>query len=89
MLITTEPALVFLGKLLHEANAPEYVSVRIEQAEGSGPCKMKISRQETGDMQFRHHGRTVLVLDKQTGDSLDEETLDVEQTEKGNRLVLR
>jgi len=89
MPVLTPAALAHLEMMLHDTKAPEDVSVRIEQVGDDGPCRVTFSRQDGGDKQFRYHGRTVLVLDKETADRLKDKTLDVEPTDKGSRLVLK
>ena len=89
MLTPTDAALTYLEMLLREANAPENVSVRIEQIEGEAPAKVTIGQQDAGDKHFRFQGRTVLVLDKETADRLEGKALDVEKTSDGVRFVLK
>jgi len=89
MPVLTPAALAHLEMLLRQTKAPKEVSMRIEQATAGSPVKVTMGQPDAGDKQFRYHGRTVLVLDRETADRLRDKTLDVEPTEEGPRFVLK
>lgn len=86
MLSITDNAAAYLNAALEQANAPEEQCVRLEVQDQSLQATM--DNKESNDETYEYKGRTVLVVDKQVAESLDERTLDVEQKEDGYRLFL-
>lgn len=84
MLNVTETAASHLSEMLSQA--PEGVAIRfVPEANTLVP---KLDNPRPGDAEFEHDGQTVLVLDSQVADTLDDKTLDVQAGEQGPQLVL-
>jgi len=86
MLTLTDAAGAYLSEILTERSCPEDVAIRF-LCEGQG-ILMRLDNAKPGDISFEHEGRVVLLLDESTSELLGQETLDVEQTEAGDRLFL-
>lgn len=81
MLTLTESAGAHLSQMLTEAEAPDDVAVRI--AIDSNQLVMQLTKYSEDDASLEHDGRTVVVMDPMVSQVLDENTLDVEQTDDG------
>jgi Fe-S cluster assembly iron-binding protein IscA len=81
--------------------AANHLNILLSTKTGSADAAVRIYRGSTGDLQlradvpksddvgFEHEGRTVLILDKQTSDLLDNCVLDVAQSPQGQTLALK
>ncbi len=86
MLTVTESAAAHLAKLLDEAGAAEGVAARITTtAEG---LRLAMDNPRPDDESFEHGERTVLLLDRQTCDSIGERTLGLSRKPEGDALTL-
>ena len=86
MLTMTTEAGTYLSGILEERNCPEDVAIRF-LCEDQG-IAMRLDNAKPGDASIEHDGRTVLLLDEQVATMLDEQTLDLEKGEEGERLFL-
>ena len=84
--MTTSAGAHFAG-LLEREKAPEDAVLRLEQE--AGELTLRITHAHPGDSSFAHHGRTVLVVHDVLCQELADNTLDVEYTDEGVRLLLR
>jgi hypothetical protein len=83
MLAVTEDALARLAKMLEQEGVPKDAVVRLlHEPDG---IAMVGDAERPDDKTFQHDGRTVLVLDAQTAETLSGSTLEVD----GAELVLR
>jgi Fe-S cluster assembly iron-binding protein IscA len=79
-------AAVRLAEKLEQMEAPHEKVVRFcVDSEG---LHLRLSKKRPGDTQFAHEGKTVLVVDDNLFQRLASRTLDVKQTETGDRLSL-
>lgn len=83
MLTVTEAAGAHLAQLLAQHGLPDDVAVRLV-SEGQGIALQQDS-ERAGDTTFQHEDRTVLLLDADVSQLLDENTLDLE----GTKLTLQ
>ncbi len=86
MLNVTNNASAHMNQLLENANAPEDAALRFV-IEGN-TLGLKLDNERSGDTSFSHEEKTVLVLDEQVSQLLDDRTLDVEEGEQGEQLKL-
>jgi len=87
MLTVTGPAAEHLAKLLSEAEAPEGTAARfIANQEG---LSLQVDSPKPEDQTIEHNGKTVLLLDEQVAELLDDKTLDLEETDEGPALTLQ
>ncbi len=76
MLTVTEAASAHLAQLLEQHNLPDEVAVRfVYENEG---IALQQDSERPGDTKFQHEDRTVLLLDPQMSELLNEGTLDVD-----------
>ncbi len=104
MFALSEAAAAFLSERLAEAEASDDVVVRlfreIEEKPVNGrkqPSQvkgeeqrlaLKLDKVRPDDATFDHGGRTVLVVNEQISELLADKTLDVEDTDEGQKLAL-
>jgi Fe-S cluster assembly iron-binding protein IscA len=86
VLAVTEAAKTHLAQMLADVGAPEDVVIRIIVREGG--LVLALDNMGVQDAAFAHEERTVLVLDAQVSQLLDEKTLDIEDTEEGPQLAI-
>ncbi len=86
MLTVTEAASAHLAQMLADAEAPNDVAIRIVVREGG--LVLALDSANTEDATFDHEERTVLVLDTEVSELLQEKTLDVQDTEEGPQLAI-
>jgi Fe-S cluster assembly iron-binding protein IscA len=86
MLNVTEPASQHLAKLLDDAEAPEGAAARF--VHGENGLALQVDEPKDDDQTHEHQGRTVLLIDPQVADLLQNKTLDVRETEEGTALEL-
>ena len=86
MFIVTEAAGGYLTAVLDNANASEETAIRFV-LEGN-TLTPQLDNTYPGDKTFDHEGRMVLILDAQVSQVLDDNTLDIEATEEGPKLIL-
>ena len=87
MLNVTDPAAEHLAKLLQEADAPEGAAARF--VAGQEGLSLHLDNAKPGDDTIEHHGRTVLLLDEQISELLNDKILDLQETESGPALTLQ
>jgi Fe-S cluster assembly iron-binding protein IscA len=88
MLQLTPAAANHLHILLSTKAAPAKAAVRIVRGE-SGEFQISADVPKSDDVGFEYQGRTVLVLDKQTSELLNDRVLDVERSPRGDTLTLK
>jgi Fe-S cluster assembly iron-binding protein IscA len=88
MLTITEAAGIYLTQILNDAEPPEDATIRIIPGQ-TGKLALQFDSTRPGDTTFDHNGKTVLILDEQVAQTLVNSTLDVQQADKGAKLVLR
>jgi Fe-S cluster assembly iron-binding protein IscA len=86
MLTVTEPASAHLAKLLDDAEAPDGAAARF--VSGEEGLALQLDQPKDDDQTVDHQGRTVLLLDPEIADLLQDKTLDVRETEEGTALEL-
>lgn len=87
MFTVTDGAIAHVAQMIEKAQAPKDVALRIV-ARGGQDFGMRMDSAKTGDMTFDHEGNTVLVLNKEASDALEDRILEVKTTRKGAELVL-
>jgi Fe-S cluster assembly iron-binding protein IscA len=86
MITVTNDACAYLAEMLDNAGVPDGTAARViinEEGIGLAP-----DTPNDDDATFDHQGRTVLVLQQQLADQLDDRTLDTVDTEEGKGLAL-
>lgn len=87
MFTVTPPARAYLAAGLDSANAPEGITMRlILQGEA---LDSRVDYVRAGDVTFEHDGKTVLAIDAETAELLEDYTLEIQETPDGSRLHLR
>jgi len=86
MFIVTEAAGGYLTAVLDKTNISEGPAIRLV-LEGN-TLTPQLDNARPGDETFDYEGRTVLMLDAQVSQVLDDSTLDVEATDEGPKLIL-
>ena len=86
MLTMTESAGNHLQNILEKANAPDDAALRF--VPGQHGLEITMDKPRESDQQIEHDGRTVLLLDQQLADKLDQHKLDTKKTENGTALTL-
>ena len=87
MLTVTDAAGTRLARIIDREGRPEEVAVRLTH--DGQRIRVTVDGERSGDTPFKYKGRTVLLLDERVSRLLDDETLDVKKTDKGDRLTLR
>lgn len=87
MLTLTEAAGAYLSRILDDRECPEGVAVRFAYRDTE--VSVSLDNEKPGDSKIEHQGRTVLLMDQNTADLLDGQTVDCEQTDTGETLFLR
>ena len=87
MLTLTEAAGAHLADILADRECPDDIAVRFVCAESGH--SLVLDNKKAGDSTLEHEGRTVLLLDQTAAELLDNETLDVKQTDRGGKLFLK
>ena len=87
MFTVTRPARAYLAARLDSVNAPEGITMRlILQGES---LDARVDHVRAGDVTFEHEGQTVLAIDAETAEVLEDYTLEMQETPDGSRLHLR
>lgn len=87
MFTVTRPVRAYLAAGLDSANVPEGITMRlILQGES---LDARADRIRAGDVTFEHDGQTVLAIDADTAEVLEDYTLEMRETSDGSRLHLR
>lgn len=86
MLQVTDAATEHLNKLLGDSGAPDEAAIRVVVEERG--LTLRLDNVRPGDSSFEHDGKTVLVLDEQVSQMLDDKTMDIEETGEGPRLAI-
>lgn len=87
MLTVTDAAGTRLARIIDREGRPEEVAVRLTH--DGQRIRVTVDGERSGDTPFKYMGRTVLLLDERVSRLLDDGTLDVKKTGKGDRLTLR
>ncbi len=88
MMTVTDRALSQLSRMLDEADLSEGAAARLV-VDDQGCPGIHPDTERAGDSIWEHEGRTVLLVDEQVAESVDERTLDTMKTEEGVGLKLR
>jgi Fe-S cluster assembly iron-binding protein IscA len=88
MLTVTEKAASHLKQMLEEAEAPEDKCVRVSVSAEGQNLALTLGSREPGDRTYEHEGRTVLVVDEELAQRLDERKVDVDGAGDKAQLVL-
>ncbi len=88
MLTVTDSARSQLSSMLDEADLPEGAAARLV-VDDQGCLGIHSDTERAGDSIWEHEGRTVLLVDEQVAESVDERILDTMKTEEGVGLKLR
>jgi Fe-S cluster assembly iron-binding protein IscA len=88
MLQVTPAATNYLSALLSAKIPSTNAAVRMYRGD-SGDLQLRADSPSPDDVAFEHHGRPVLVLDKQLSDTLKDCVLDVVQSPEGQALALK
>jgi hypothetical protein len=87
MFTVTHPARAYLAAGLESANALEGITMRlILQGES---LDARADHVRAGDITFEHAGQTVLAIDADTAEVLEDYILEMQETPDGFRLHLR
>ena len=86
MLTVSPAASERLSQILVDEECPEDIAIRLVLEDNT--ITMALDHQAADDTTFEHDGRTVLLLDQQVAELLQEETLNVEDTPSGTILRL-
>ena len=86
MLTVTDPACQHLAKLLEDAEAPENAAARF--VAGEEGLALQVDEPKQDDQEHQHQGKTVLLIDPEMAELLQDKTLDVRETEEGTALEL-
>ena len=86
MLQVTEQAGELLSNMLDDADAPEGAATRFVIEDQK--IKVGVDQPREGDQTFEHNGRTVLVVDQQVGELLDDKVLSCEDHEGAKSLAI-
>jgi len=87
MVTVTDAAGAHMAQLLAQVGARDDLVIRLVLDEHDIVPTMDQGR--AGDTAFSYEGRTVLVLDSLVVQTMAEQTLDVQDTEDGLKIVLR
>ena len=87
MLTVTDAAGTRLAHIIDREERLDDVAVRLTH--DGRRIAMAVEGERLGDTPFKHNGRTVLLLDERVSQLLESRTLDVKQTDKGDRLTLQ
>ena len=87
MFTVTHSACAYLAAGLDSSNAPTGITMRlILQGES---LDSRVDRVRAGDVTFEHDGQTVLTIDTETAELLENYILDLQESPEGSRLDLR
>jgi len=87
MFTVTRPARAYLAAGLDSANAPDGLIMRLILQDES--LDARVDHVRAGDVTFEHKGQTVLAIDAETAEVLEDYTLEMQETPDGSRLHLR
>lgn len=87
MLTVTTQAKAYLSQLLDKSKRSDDHAIRLAQT-GEG-MQMSIDEQQPADVAFEHDGKTVLVVEQQVAESLDQRELVVEDSDQGKVLAIK
>jgi Fe-S cluster assembly iron-binding protein IscA len=87
MVTVTDAAGAHMAQLLAQVGAQDDLAIRLVLNEHDIVPTMDQAR--AGDTAFSYEGRTVLVLDSLVVQTMADQTLDVQDTEDGLKIVLR
>lgn len=86
MLTVTEDAKAKFADMLDQGDAPEGVAIRLVVQDGG--LAVTPDQEKPGDTTFEHAGRTVLLVEDQIVNHLEDRTIDVDQSEEGEQLKI-
>lgn len=86
-MILTNQAFELLASVLDRAETDDSVAIRL--VPGQKGWAIRLDRFGAEDETFDYEGRTVLIIDAEVAERLEESTLDVGEGGEGPRLVLR
>jgi len=87
MLTVTTQAKAYLSQLLDRSKRSEEHAIRLAQT-GEG-MQMSIDEQQSADVTYEHEGKTVLVVEQEVAEALDQRELVLEDSEKGKVLAIK
>jgi hypothetical protein len=87
MVAVTDAAGAHMAKLLTQVDAQDDLVIRLVLDEHD--LVPTIDQARAGDTAFSYKGRTVLVLDSLVVQAMADQTLDVQDTEDGLKIILR
>lgn len=88
MLTVSDAACQHLTTVLDQMDkTPDGAAIRI--VAGPQGLGMSVDTPNDGDKTIEHQGKTILLLDENVSNMLDERTLDVQETEQGTALALK
>jgi hypothetical protein len=87
MVTVTDAAGAHLARLLEQVKVPDNTAVRLLLDESHIVPQMDHAR--PGDTAFSYEGKTILLLDELTVQSMQDKTLDVQNSDDGPKIVLR
>lgn len=86
MLTVTDAASERFARMLTELQAPSDAAIRMVLEQNG--LRIRVDRPAPSDVQFKHQGRTVLVLDQQMSQILSHKTVDLERGNGTARLAM-
>lgn len=89
MLTVTEAAGAHLAELLAESKTPEARDLVVRIVYEADGLALTLDQTRADDQTFDHEGVTVLVVDEKLSEALAGRTLDIAETETGQRLTMR
>ena len=89
MLTVTDAARARLARKLRSKNPPANRALRFARNDGRPTWGIHLDKIDNADVVYAHEGRTVLVVDEQASQMLNNKVLYVRETEEGPRLRLR
>ena len=89
MLTVTETAGAHLAQILSQSEAPQAEGVVVRMFNGPNGLGLTLDQSRPEDTTFDHDGETVLAMDSELANALDEKTLDVANSEQGRSLTIR
>lgn len=86
MLTVTDTAVCHLAEILYGCEAADGMAIRFVR-EGR-TITPRLDRERPGDATYEHEGSTVLLLDENVFALLENKTLDVQDTDDGEQLII-
>lgn len=87
MVTVTDAAGAHLARLLEQAQVPDDTAVRLLL--DASHVVPQIDQARPGDTVFSYAGKTILLLDELTVRSMQDKTLDVQNSDDGPKIVLQ